>query len=60
MSPDYEYPTLYQVHWYEEGKTKKTPIKSATQAFKTMEKLLAKGVASWMVPIPWEDDDVPF
>ena len=60
MSPDYEYPTLYRVCWVEEGKTKQTPIRSALHAFKHMEALLARGVPSWMMPVPWEDDDVPF
>jgi hypothetical protein len=60
MPSDHDYPTLYQVQWCEDGKTKKSPIKSALSAFKTMEKLLARGIPSWMVPVPWEDDDVPF
>ncbi len=55
-----DWPTLYQVHWYEKGMTKRSTIKSAAQAFKHMERLLSLGVASWMVPIPYEPDDLPF
>ena len=52
--------TLYRVHWVEDSKEKKSSIKGPQAAFKHMEKLLARGIPSWMTPVPWTDDDVPF
>jgi len=52
--------TLYQVHWVEADEVKKTSIKGPEAAFNHMEKLLARGITSWMVPVPFTDDDVPF
>ena len=54
------YTTLYRVHWVEADEVKKTSIKGPQAAFKHMEKLLARGITSWMVPVPFTDDDVPF
>jgi len=44
----------------EASEVKRTTLKTAPNALHHMEKLLAQGVASWMVPVPIEDDDVPF
>jgi diketogulonate reductase-like aldo/keto reductase len=60
MSSEEDYPTLYQVHWCEGGKTKRSYLKTAPNAIKTMEVLLAQGIASWMVPVPSDPDDMPF
>lgn len=58
--PEDAWVTLYQVHWVEANEVKKTSIKGPQAAFKHMEKLLARGITSWMVPVPFTDDDVPF
>ena len=52
--------TLYRVHWIEEGEQKKGSIRGPRMAFKQMESLLQRGIPSWMVPVPFEDDDIPF
>jgi len=52
--------TLYRVHWIEDGKQKKGSIRGPRMAFKQMESLLQRGIPSWMVPVPFEDDDIPF
>ena len=52
--------TLYRVHWVEANEVKKTSVKGPRAAFQHMEKLLARGIPSWMTPVPWEDDDIPF
>lgn len=54
------YTTLYRVHWVEADEIKKSSIRGARSAFKYMEKLLAEGIPSWMVAVPWEADDIPF
>ena len=59
-SSEAPYTTLYRVHWVENGKTNKTNMKPSLHAFKHMEALLSVGIASWMVPVPIEDDDLPF
>tara|TARA_R110001583_G_scaffold41693_1_gene132418 strand:+ start:944 stop:1144 length:201 start_codon:yes stop_codon:yes gene_type:complete len=53
---------LYRVHWMEEGEVKRSHAQFIRMAFKHMESLLAKGIPSWMVPIPYSelDDDIPF
>jgi hypothetical protein len=58
--PEDAWTTLYRVHWMEEGEQKKSSIRGPRMAFKHMESLLQRGIASWMVPVPMEDDDIPF
>jgi hypothetical protein len=51
---------MYRVYWVEANEVKKSLLKSPKAAFKYMESLLASGIPSWMVSVPWQDDDVPF
>ena len=54
------YVTLYRVHWVEANEEQKSSIKGPKAAFKHMERLLARGIPSWMTPVPPEEDDLPF
>ena len=51
---------FYRVYWLEEGKVMQSRARGETWAFQHMERLLAKGIVSWMVPIPYETDDIAF
>ena len=60
MDTQDNWPPLYQVYWSERGKVLNTHITSVEVALKRMERLLAQGKPSWMVPVPYREEDMPF